>query len=67
MGGLSDRPQEQRLEVTKVMSFEGNFLEDNLSGYTLNVGVHPIQLVIFREDQAKNHSVCLRGFFFATV
>ena len=45
MGGLSDRPQEQRLEVTKVTSFEGNFLEDKLSGYTLNLGVHPIQLV----------------------
>ena len=46
MGGLSDSPQEQRLEVTKVMSFEGNFLEDKLIGYTLNLGVHPIQLVL---------------------
>ena len=45
MGGLADGSQEQRLEATRVMSFEGNFLEDKLSGYTLNLRVRPIQLV----------------------
>ena len=45
-----------------VVSFEGNFLGDKLSGYSLDLGVHPIQLVpTFTLNHRSPREGCLKG------